>query len=287
MLTLDARQFLDDDFLVPPGISNIQLSTAAAWPKWNNKTEHHSRECEVEFTSLLKSLQHAPHLTKTNMFLQDILDLPLRQDPKQRTPISVLRSIGVHAQCRDVGLWTLTDFPAVDITHSPTRLALAKSRTSGDKASWHAFVAATGNATYEAFDYTADFHSRDLDGKDNNAWIDLGVMGRGYWRLPGGLDRFSCNLASDLDHNISYFEDCYDWRPNLYVELQEKGGVVSSQLGGGSREEAASVELSCDVWELSDSALKQVVGMLRLKEDEEVVYEGKRIRKVKKVKSDE
>jgi hypothetical protein len=167
------------------------------------------------------------------------------------------------------------------------RLALAKSRTSGDKASWHAFVAATENATYKAFDYTADFHSRDLDGKEDNAWIDLGVMGRGYWRLRGALDEFSCTFASDLGHNVSYFEDRHEWRPNMYAGFQQEGGMIHSKLGDDSEERVASVLLDRDPWELPDSVLKKVVGMLRLKEDEEVVYESRKIRRVKKVKSEE
>lgn len=155
----------------------------------------------------------------------------------------------------------------------PSRRALAKARTSADRTSWHAFVAATKNATYEAFDYTVDCHSRDLEGKGDHEWIKIGVMGRAYWGIRGNLDDFSCSFASDLVHNTSYFEDRRNWKAHMYNALREDGGTIHSKLTEDDQdEEATIVTLDRDVWELTDSLRKQVEAMLRLKEDKKFVY---------------
>ncbi|KAF2872262.1 hypothetical protein BDV95DRAFT_593670 [Massariosphaeria phaeospora] len=326
-LALSARQVLQLDPAALAAIctSTVSLTTATTWSKWpsaspspaDGEVPHDEDKCAAELPRVLAALDRAPSVTRTSIALDDVLDLPVRHRKREggdhehrgRTPVSIMRAVGLRARCRDVGLWRIDEFPSVEVEHAPTRLALAKARAvagtgdDGGRASWHAFVAARkheldpDHAVYKAFDWTADFHSRDLDGAAHDASerIDLGVMGNGYWRMqPRSLDDFSVDFAADVDHNAQFFRNAdgaHEWQPDMYARFRKEGKSFidvrlrdrdEEEKQGRERERPASVVLNCEVCELPDDVRERVVAMLRVGEGEEVVVEGKVMRRVKK-----
>lgn len=337
-ITLSASQIPTLDLRTLSGISSIHLSTTNTWPPRSpdlkrHEASPHEAQCIAELPPILEALHLAPGITTTCISLSDILALPIRHNPNNhppgkvppRTPASIFQTLGLSAKCQDVGIWTLPSYPKISIRHDPTILALRKARSFASKASWHAFVSALDSinniddAVYKAYDYTADFHSGDLQGKpgDNRTWthIDLGVFGKGYWRVGrldefgiwrmGELDEFSTIFAEDIDDNISYFRQLplNEWRPEMRAALLKKhDGYISSNLndmkegaesgmdateGAGSGMDATSIIASCDIWELDGGMIEKLVEMLEVGEDEEIMYARNAIRKLKSRKKGE
>lgn len=200
-----------------------------------------------------------------------------------RSPVTVLEALGIDCVCQDLGLWTFTSFPSVVITDSMTRYALHRAREfSVDLDAWHAFVAKRGETVLQAFDYTADFHSRDLIASHSRKQlVDLGVFGQGYFRLDGAdIDDLSVSFAHDLEWNMDYFKN-NPWRSGMYEEARDNEGLVSSSLQRGS-EVPVAAHLDRPFWEYPIDFMSDIVDQLKVAEDEEVVFEERVVSKRKK-----
>ena len=149
----------------------------------------------------------------------------------------VLEALG-H-ECEEIALctWRLPNMPKVLITHFPTSKALdACNPYRYDRVGWKSFVEANLRfPTYPAFDYTAEFHSRDLcvpemGGVDygEEQYLELLPIGKGY-QYPFGFS--SMQFAHDMVQNKTYFSRTPEaWKPDLYEQLRHRDGGVSSSL---------------------------------------------------------
>lgn len=85
----------------------------------------------------------------------------------------------------------------------------------------------------KAFDYTAEFHSRDICDPDDGytgPFVDLGLYGAGNY-VCGSLSELSMSFASDFLANAAFFSRHPQlWKPDLYERMRENHGVVSSNL---------------------------------------------------------
>jgi hypothetical protein len=170
-----------------------------------------------------------------------------------------------------------------------TRYALLKARQfSGNLQAWHAHVAESGETVLKAFDFTADFHSRDLNGVHSKGKIiNLGVFGEGFHRLESmDIDSFSVTFAQDLKGNVEHFET-KAWRSGIYDQARREGNNFMSSRAGLDRTErgqATSAQLDRPCWQVPQNLLQAVIDRLNVAEDEEVVFEECIIRKRKKAK---
>jgi hypothetical protein len=259
--------------------------------------KQHQEACQREFLPILKALA-ASAVEKTTIDMNDILELPVdhRMDsaPRARTPTHVLTTLGIRSVCNDIGLWTLPDLPAIEITDENSRIALAKAReftnnneADGGKATFRAFVAASTEPLYQAFDYTADFHSRDLDvpsdQSDRKAWLDLSPFGKGYHRIDKDCDEFSVQFADSLEHNTEYFQN-HEWQPGMYDQFRaERKSIITDKLGGNvDMESATTLKFNLPVWQMPEEVRERCLQMLKVGDDEELVFEGYEVRKRKK-----
>ena len=149
----------------------------------------------------------------------------------------VLEALG-H-ECEEIALctWRLPSMPKVLITHFPTSKALDVCHPYRyDKVGWKSFVEANLRfPTYPAFDYTAEFHSRDLCGPEmggvdygDEEYLELLPIGKGY-QYPFGFS--SIQFAQDMVQNKTYFtRNPQAWKPDLYEQLRHRDGSVSSSL---------------------------------------------------------
>lgn len=275
-------------------------------PKWrdieaNQREEKHEQEdiCKAEIPRILKVLKSASTITEVILSPDDIVELPIRihdrdQAMRERTPGTIFKTMFIACACTDLGLWNLPSFPKVRVEHQLTRSALLQSRQFSieEMNAWHAFVASSGNPLYQAFDFTANFHSRDLTNSSKEAetkpesYIDLSPFNKGYPAVPHvDIDHFSMIFCKDLEHNVQYFEEGEEWRPDLYGEQREAKGSVSSRLKDEGRiGETAKAVLDRPVHELSEDMLQKVIDMMMLEDDEEVYFEERAICKRKKEK---
>lgn len=205
--------------------------------------------CKKEFQGLFKAIRN--HSRDVNQFplivhfsVKDILDLPVRQSPwsgqkyAQRTPVTILRALDLTCTCTDVAFWTFPDYPNITITDYATRQALnyARTTTPSQLSEWHTSVAAGDDVALCAFDYTADFHSRDMDTKPRDHQgeddiIDLGPFGKGYWTFDGeSMDDFSVTFAQDMQANMEYFAKV-PWTKGLYDVARREERIVECPLG--------------------------------------------------------
>ncbi|KAL8788601.1 MAG: hypothetical protein Q9195_007196 [Heterodermia aff. obscurata] len=155
----------------------------------------------------------------------------------QTSPKCVLEALG-H-ECEEIALctWRLPNMPKVLITHLATSSALdACHPYRYDKLGWKSFVQANlQSPQYAAFDYTAEFHSRDLCGPEKGGvdygdeeYLELLPIGKGY-QYPFGFS--SVQFAQDMIQNEIYFtRNPQSWKPDLYEQLRHRDGGVSSSL---------------------------------------------------------
>ncbi|KAF4301516.1 hypothetical protein GTA08_BOTSDO06870 [Botryosphaeria dothidea] len=102
---------------------------------------------------------------------------------------------------------------------------------NGNASAWHRVIARSG-PTYQAFDFTASFHSRSrIDSTtQSTALVDFGPYGSERYRTED-LDILSICFADDMAHNAKCFKHGHKWHPYLYEELKRRNrGVVSSKL---------------------------------------------------------
>ncbi|KAL8910767.1 MAG: hypothetical protein Q9172_007788, partial [Xanthocarpia lactea] len=87
------------------------------------------------------------------------------------------------------------------------------------------------NPSFQAFSYTASFHSRDLRMLESGGeYVDLGPYGAGEYLF--GLDDLSENFVRDMEQNMAYFgENRGVWRWDLYERIRERERVIHSSLG--------------------------------------------------------
>ena len=149
----------------------------------------------------------------------------------------ILEALG-H-ECEEIALcfWRLLRMPKVLITYFVTSRALdACQPYRYDKVGWKSFVEATLQfPSYPAFDYTAEFHSRDLSGLEKGGvdygdeeYLDLLPIGKGY-QYPFGFS--SVQFAFDMVQNETYFfKNPQAWKPDFYEQLRDGDGGVSSSL---------------------------------------------------------
>lgn len=255
--------------------------------------------CKAEIPRILNFLKSASTITEVVLSPDEIADLPIRvedrdQAMQERTPGTIFKTMSISCTCTDLGLWTLPSFPTIRVEHQPTRKALLQARqfSTNEVNAWRAFVASSGNPLYQAFDFTADFHSRDLTTSApqsevaQNSFIDLSPFQKGYPAGPHvNIDDFSMIFCEDLERNVQYFEEGGEWKPDLYGEQREAKGSVSSRLKDEGRiGEAAKAVLDRPVHELSEDMLQKVIDMMMLEDDEEVYFEERAICKRKKAK---
>ena len=155
----------------------------------------------------------------------------------QTSPEYVLQALG-H-ECEEIGLctWRLPNMPKVLITHFPTSRVLdACHPYRYDKMGWKSFVEANLQLPrFPAFDYTAEFYSRDLCGPEmggvdygDEEYLELLPIGKGY-QYPCGFS--SVQFAQDMVQNEAYFaRNPQAWKPDLYEQLRDRDGSVSSSL---------------------------------------------------------
>ena len=155
----------------------------------------------------------------------------------QTSPPDILEALGY--QCEETALctWRLPSMPKVLITHFATSRALdACNPYRYDKVGWKSYVGANLQfPIYPAFDYTAEFHSRDLCGPEmggvdygDEEYLELLPLGKGY-QYPSGFS--SVQFAQNMVQNESYFsKNPQAWKPDLYEQLRHRNGAVSSSL---------------------------------------------------------
>ncbi|KAH7055645.1 hypothetical protein B0J12DRAFT_697452 [Macrophomina phaseolina] len=221
------------------GCRNVQL-TMTGWQKWQQGKPRHDPRCHSKLSHVLAALDSSPHVDGVFLHLSDVLALPLEirkhPDHHERTPATIFGSIAIEIEPVDLGKWLLPHYPSVSIGDPVILRIMQEARKhNGNPSAWHQIVAKSG-PTYQAFDFTAAFHSLDLriNSDDDTAigttLVDFGPYGLAKCRTEN-LDLLSVCFADDMSHNARYFERGNAWHPNLYDELRSRGrGVVYSRL---------------------------------------------------------
>jgi hypothetical protein len=257
----------------------------------------HQEACKRDFLPILEALA-ASAVEKTTLDMNDILKLPvdhrIYDATRARTPSRILTALDIRSVCDNIGLWTLPDLPTIQVTDKNSRNALAKAREftnrnelDGGKATWRAFVASSHEPLYQSFDYTADFHSRDLDvptdQSDGKAWLDLSPFGKGYHRIDKDCDEFSAQFADALEHNIQYFQN-HEWKPGMYDQFwAERKNIITDKLGEDvDKESMTAMKFNIPVWQLNEEWRERCLELLNVGEDEELVFSGYEVKKRKK-----
>lgn len=81
-----------------------------------------------------------------------------------------------------------------------------------------------------AFDYTAEFHSKDVCDPDiyEGTFVNMGLFGQGNY-VCGSLGHLSMTFAQDLLRNTELFaQEPQRWRPDLYWWIRDRRGFVTS-----------------------------------------------------------
>lgn len=148
-------------------------------------------------------------------------------------PEDILNALGLECRCTALCKWSLPSLPKTTIQHFPVRKLVRESfQYRLDKPKWKAFVAEQGQSRPElmAFDYTAEFHSRDVCDPENyeGAFINMGLFGQGNY-VCGTLSDLSMHFAQDLMWNRELFaREPQRWRPDLYQWIRGRSGHVTS-----------------------------------------------------------
>ena len=146
-------------------------------------------------------------------------------------PEDILDKLDYPCDCTGLCQWTLDLSPKTTIQHFPSRRALEWSMLyKHNPAAWKAFVGALGNegAEYKAFDFTAEFHSRDFCSYTEGDFVDLGPVGSGSYC---GLASLSMQFACDMEGNTEYFlRHPNAWKPDLYRQIMDSKRGVGSTL---------------------------------------------------------
>lgn len=287
-----------------PGINILSVNTNDTWAKWSKTRDEpqetkkqHEQKCISELRQLLQEVHEDGRFSKVTLKLNDVLELPIqhaesKESPSpliRRSPVSVFEALDVECVCQDVGIWSLTDLPIVEISDPMTRCALLKAREFGkDIHAWHDFVSKNPDPLFQAFDYTADFNSRDLDqSHSEKTLIDLGVFGQGYPCIDGvDIDSFSVIFSDHLEGNVTYFKS-NPWKIGMYDEIRSRDGRVFAQAGKvASDEESGLAKVLFDrpIWQIPPEFVRDFVARLNVGEDEELVYEERTVSKRKKTK---
>lgn len=145
----------------------------------------------------------------------------------------VFEALDSECHCIALCKWSLPSLPKTTIQHFPVRKLIHESFGYRlDKAKWKSFVAEHGQCRPElmAFDYTAEFHSRDIfDGdSDKESFVNMGFYGQGCYDC-GSLRDLSMRFAQDMMWNRELFaREPQRWRPDLYQWARKHRGVVFS-----------------------------------------------------------
>ena len=295
------------------GTNSVTLNTTNTWANWHqlvhvdhDAQQKYEQKCKEELPPILQALDSATVISKTTIPLMDVIALPIENlqatTPgaswlrSHRSPITIFAAIGLACRCVDVGLWSLDDFPSIEISDQLTREALLKAREfsadkgGGEDEEWFTFLASSNDPALKAFDYTADFHSRDLSmspkWEGNNAWIDLGPRGQGYAGIMDvDIDHFGILFALDLAKNVEYFK-MNEWRPHLYNEFESAGGGVSSNLDQVGKHNIIRPGTVEAVWGVSEEDRDELLTTLEVADDEELCFVEGGARKKKKVQEE-
>ncbi|KAL1639484.1 hypothetical protein SLS58_007916 [Diplodia intermedia] len=222
------------------GCRKVHLTLANAdWPKWDPDAKPHRPSCHSKLSHILGALDSSQHIDCVFLALSDVLALPLVHhalpNKQERTPVTVFNTIAVHVEPIDLGLWHLPDYQSTFIRDPVTTRLLCEARTFQRNAvAWQRVIAKAGPA-YQAYDYTASFHSADLCIESDTALAIMRSVDFGpYSSKPcttSDLDGLSTRFADDLAHNTRYFELGNRWRPGLFDSTKRgNGGAVTSKL---------------------------------------------------------
>ena len=189
---------------------------------------------------VLRALQATPHIQSVTIDLYHINNHNQASDTllsfgARADPVDVLELL--YCSCHNEGLctWHVDAFPKALITHFPTSKALSLCHPyRHDKAGWKRFVAANlDKPEIPAFDYTAEFHSKDLSGPEKGGadcgdaeFLDFLPLGSGYVYPYGGSDM---DFATDMENNmLTYTQRPDRWMPDAYQRSMAEGGASSS-----------------------------------------------------------
>lgn len=138
--------------------------------------------------------------------------------------------------------WWHPQLPKLLITHFLTIRALdACHPYRYHKAGWKAYVAANlHRPEIPAFDYSAEFRSRDLSGPGRGRiaygeaeYLDLLPLGSG-WQYPCGFG--SLEFAISMEKTVLYFlKYPTTWKPDLYEQFMRRG-IAWCSLDGRARD---------------------------------------------------
>ncbi|KAL8746308.1 MAG: hypothetical protein Q9190_001651 [Brigantiaea leucoxantha] len=229
----------------PATLSSIQHIIIGPIHRYLSPKNHPIHQTASPWSPLptLRALEELPNIVSITIDLFHILnahsttDIDLTScnliDPLETLKLSHLEPPFAPSLCA----WPIPTLPKSLIIHFPTHAALnAAHPYRGSLKAWKCFVSSHRNVPeYLAFDYTADFHSRDLSGPEKGG-VDYGEdkfeeflpLGDGY------LYPFGCNnmeFVMDMEKNMLYFAKYPErWKEDLYERIRDKGGVVSSSL---------------------------------------------------------
>lgn len=207
----------------------------------NDKSEIYKRPDPWDPALVLQGLGRIRGVNSISIDINQIIfhsatsDEEVRYHYEKGRPEYVLGQLGLSCQCTELCAWSLEEYPKVLIHHSAIReLLLESMQYSNDHERWKLMVGKIEEEPeYKAFDYTAEFHSRDVSDPDCDCTslgplLDLGLWGVGKYRC-GSTSGLSMRFAQDFISNTQFFgRNPWAWRPDLYKKMREKYGSVSS-----------------------------------------------------------
>ena len=139
----------------------------------------------------------------------------------------------LECHCQSLCKWLIPSLPKTTIQHfAVCELVHESSTYKGDIAKWKAFVADQWPSRPElmAFDYTSEFHSRDLyDPKlYGGPFISLGLFGQSDY-YGGSICDLSMDFSEDFISNREYFarKPEVPWGPDLYDWFQGREDIAT------------------------------------------------------------
>lgn len=167
------------------GCRSVQLSFSD-WQRWDGATSRHDQRYHSKLSHVLGALNSSPYVDSVFLALSDILALPLESrvlpNRRDRTPVTILASLAIEVEPIDLGVWGLPHYPSVSIREPAVMKVVQEARKyNGNASAWHRVIARSG-PTYQAFDFTASFHSRDFRSRigsttQSTALVDFGPYG--------------------------------------------------------------------------------------------------------------
>lgn len=108
--------------------------------------------------SILETLNRTESITEVIVQLNDVLDV--QRNSASSTDFENI--MGMELDCIDLGLWRLPELHKITVLHALTERTLRKARIFSTIEEWRHFVLNDEDPAHRAFDYTAEFHSRDF-----------------------------------------------------------------------------------------------------------------------------